>query len=44
MWITMQQLGCMKLVLENLLAALKAKTPAAKAPWSLSPAWEAPQE
>ncbi|MGN0867821.1 MAG: glycoside hydrolase family 20 zincin-like fold domain-containing protein [Oligosphaeraceae bacterium] len=44
MWITMQHLGCLKLVLEGLQDALQRKTPADKLPWALPVNWEAPQE
>lgn len=43
-WITMQQLGCHKLFLEQLLEELQKKTPAAKLRWSLPNDWEAPED
>ncbi len=44
LWLSMQQLGCYKLLLERLLAQLKAKTPAAKLCWEIPLNWEVPED
>lgn len=43
-WITMQQLGCHKLYLEQLMDEIKSGVPAAKLRWALPDDWEAPED
>ncbi|MBP5300225.1 MAG: hypothetical protein J6Y80_02360, partial [Victivallales bacterium] len=43
-WLTMQFLGCDKLVLENLQLQLAKKVPAAKLAWCLPQDWEIPED